>query len=155
MRTRLVAVSFAAASAVLTACGTSNTASMDEGLKRDLAAVGGSSVELAPKPSNQQVVVSAIEGGPQSAPMRASTKKATAPKPVTKRTQRPVQSVAQAPAPAPTPVVVAPAPVEASPVEPAPLPPIQAPVARQPTKRQAGPYKTEAEIFREMPWIRP
>lgn len=158
MRTRLVAASSAAAIAVLlTACGGSNTASMDEGLKQDLASVGSSSMELAPKSANQQMVVSAIEGGPTSAPVRASSKKPTSPKPVVKPPKQPMQSVAEAAAPSPTPapVIAAPAPVEASPVEPAPLPPIQAPVARQSTKRQTGPYKTEAEIFREMPWIRP
>jgi hypothetical protein len=158
MRTRLVAAPIAAAIAVLlSACGRSNTASMDEGLKQDLAAAGGSSVELAPKSMSQQLVVSAIEGGPKAAPARASSKKATTPKPIMKRTQQPTRSVAQVPttSPATAPVVAPSAPVEASPVEPAPLPPIHAPVVRQPTKRQTGPYKTEAEIFREMPWIRP
>ncbi len=158
MTTRHIAASFAAASAVLLgACGRSNTASMDEALKQDLAAIGGSSMELAPKAANQQMVVSAIEGGPTSAPARTSTKKPTAPKPVVRPPQRPIESVAQlpTPTPAPAPVVTSPAPVEASPVEPAPLPPMQAPVARRQQKRQAGPYKTEAEIFRQMPWIRP
>ena len=162
MRRRTAALSFAAAIAVLlTACGRSNTVSMDDGLKQDLAAVGGASMELAPKSANQQMVVSAVEGGPTSAPAHTSTKKPTAPKPIVKNPTRPVQSVAQlpTPSPAPAPVVTSPAPVESSPVEPAPLPPlprtVQAPVARQPSTRQAGPYKTEAEIFREMPWIRP
>lgn len=158
MRTRQVAVSFAAAIAVLlAACGKPNTASMDEGLKQDLAAVGGSGLELASRSSNQQMVVSAIEGGPTSAPAHASTKKPTAPKPVVHRTERPTQSVAQlpTPAPVPAPVVTAPAPVISSPVEPAPLPPAQTSTARQPARRQTGPYKTEAEIFRQMPWIRP
>jgi hypothetical protein len=158
MRTRYLAASFAAAIAVLvTACGRSNTASMDDGLKQDLAAVGGSSIELAPKSTNQQAVVSAIEGGPTSAPARASTRKPNVPKPVVKMPQRPMKSVAQVSAPVsePTPVAPAPAPVVAAPVEPAPLPPAPQPVERQQSRRQAGPYKTEAEIFRQMPWIRP
>ena len=157
MKTRQVAASFAAAIAVLlAACGPSNTASMDEGLKRDLAAVGGSSVELAPKAANPQMIVSALEGGPTSAPVRAARKPA-ATKPVVQPTKRPVQSVAQAstPAPRPAPVATEPAPVEASPTEPAPLPPVQKPATRPQPSRQAGPYKTEAEIFKQMPWIRP
>src|SRR5690242_8177693 len=124
MRTRTVAASFAAAIAVLlTACGRSNMASMDEGLKQDLAAIGGASMELAPKSANQQMVVSAIEGGPVSAPTRASTQKPTAQKPVARKPTRPAQTVAQlpTPSPAPAPVATRPAPVESSPVEPAPL----------------------------------
>lgn len=147
MTTRKIAGSFAAAIGVLlTACSRSNTKSMDDGLKQDLAAVSGSSVELAPKAGNQQMIVSAIEGGPQSAPAHASAKKPSAPKPVVAPPKRPTQSVAQAPTPAP---------VNASPVEPAPLPPAPAPVERRESRRQTGPYKTEAEIFRQMPWIRP
>ena len=156
MRTRLVAASFAAASAVLlAACGRSNAAPMDESLKRDLAAVGGSSVELAPKSATQQMVVSAIEGGPTAAPARTSSRKPTGSTPIVKAPQRPTQSVAQVPTPGPTPVATTSVPVEATPVEPAPLPPLPASVARQSSPRQAGPYKTEAEIFRQMPWIRP
>jgi len=157
MRTRLVAASFAAASAVLLgACGRSSASPMDEGLKRDLAAVGSSSMELAPSSAKQQMVVSAIEGGPTSAPVRASTTKPTAQKPVARPPKRPAQEVAQSPTPSPVPAaVVAPAPVETGPVEPAPLPPAKAPVVRQSSPRQTGPYKTEAEIFRQMPWIRP
>ena len=158
MTTRRVAVPFAAVTAVmLAACGRSRTSSMDDGLKNDLAAVGGSSMELAPKPANQQMVVSAIEGGPTSAPARVSSKKSTAPKPVVRPPRRPVQSVAEAPAPAPAPtrVLVAPAPVEATPVEPPPLPPARPQATTRQQSRQAGPYKTEAEIFRQMPWIRP
>ena len=158
MKTRQVAASFAAAIAVLlAACGGSSTPSMDEGLKRDLVAVGGSSVELAPKAANPQIVVSAIEGGPTSAPVRASSKKPSAPKPKVQPPTRPVESVAQAsaPAPRPAPVVTAPVPVESSPIEPAPLPPVQKPVTRPQPTRQTGPYKTEAEIFKQMPWIRP
>lgn len=158
MKTRQVAAPFAAAIAVLLmACGGSSTASMDHGLKRDLAAVGGSSVELAPKASTQQMVVSAIEGGPTSAPVRASSKKPSALKPKVQPPTRPVESVAQAstPTPRPAPVVTAPAPVEPLPIEPVPLPPVQKPVMRQQPSRQTGPYKTEAEIFKQMPWIRP
>jgi hypothetical protein len=158
MRRRQVAASFAAAIAVLlSACGRSKKGAMDEALKRDLAAVGGSSVELAPNAATQQMVVSAIEAGPTSAPVHTSARKPNAPKPVVQPPKRPVQSVAQAPTPAPSPAprVTAPEPVEASPMEPAPLPPVQKPVVRQQPSRQTGPYKTEAEIFRQMPWIKP
>jgi len=158
MKTRRVVASFAAASAVLlAACGRSNTASMNDGLKSDLAAAGGSSVELASHSVSPQLVISPAEDGPVSAPAHASSRKPTAPEPVVKPPQRPTQSVAEAPVPTPVPapVVTAPAPVQATPAEPAPLPPApKAPVARQ-QSRQTGPYKTEAEIFRQMPWIRP
>jgi hypothetical protein len=158
MTTRRSAPFAAAIAVLLAACGRPNKTSMDDGLKQDLAAIGGSSVELAPKTASSQMVVSAIEGGPTSAPARASTKKPTAPKPVVKPPQRPSQTIAEIPTPAqtpsPTPVVTSPAPVATTPVEPAPLPP--APVARrQQPARQNGTYKTEAEIFRQMPWIRP
>ena len=153
--TRLrVAATFAAAIAVLlTACGGSNTASMDDGLKQDLAKVSGSSMELAPRSANGQVVVSAIEGGLTSTPTRASSHKAAAPRQTLRSVQQPTRSVAQTPSPAP--MASSPAPTQVSPAEPPPLPPVQAPVARQQTNGRTGPYKTEAEIFRQMPWIRP
>ncbi len=143
------------------ACSRAGSDPMDAQLKQDLAAVSNGSIELAPKAAQSQVVVSAIEGGPQAAPARASTVKRTQSKPVTKPVAkpapRPAERVAEAPAPAParSPVVqspVQPAPTPSpAPVEPAPLPR----ATNKPAPRQSGPYKTEAEIFRQMPWLRP
>ena len=48
---------------------------MDDALKHDLAAVAGNGVELAPRPQSQ-VVISAIEAGPASAPAVAPRKAA-------------------------------------------------------------------------------
>ena len=59
------------------ACSNTTSKPMDDGLKTDLAAVGGqasSSLELAPSSAKNQVVVSAIEGGPESAPKPAAKK---------------------------------------------------------------------------------
>ena len=138
------------------ACSRSSSPSMDAGLKSDLAAVGGSSVELAPKAAQPQMVVSAIEGGPTAAPARASVHKSNTPKSVAKAAPRKTETVAQAPQPAPEPVVVAPASAPAPSVEPAPLPPVSRQSTRESSRSQrAGPYKTEAEIFRQMPWIKP
>ncbi len=143
------------------ACSKAGSDPMDAQLKQDLETVSSGSIELAPKAARSQVVVSAIEGGPQAAPTRASTVKRTQSKPVTKPVAkpapRPAERVAEAPAPAParSPVVqspVQPAPTPSpAPVEPAPLPR----ATNKPAPRQSGPYKTEAEIFRQMPWIRP
>ncbi|MDB4873854.1 MAG: hypothetical protein JWM41_300 [Gemmatimonadetes bacterium] len=132
---------------------------MDDGLKKDLAAAGPTGLELAPKSGKSQMVVSAIEGGPTSAPAPASRK------PVTKPTPRPATKLAsnrtQAPAPAPQPKIAEPVPSYPSPAaepapaprqtEPAPLPP----AAPQSQGRQKGVYKTEGDIFRQMPWIKP
>lgn len=129
------------------ACGR-NSGPMDAALKQDLAAVGGSSVELAPR-AQSQVVISAIEAGPQASPVKA-TRRAT-PRVPTRATPERV-AVAQQPAPpsAPTPTVrQETAPVHAA--EPAPLPPM----TRAPSQRQQGTYKSEAEVFRQMPWIKP
>jgi hypothetical protein len=133
----------------LGACGRSDTASMDAGLKQDLSAVSGNSLELAPKGAQSQVVVSAIEAEPTSAPQRAAVHKSAPQRPNVKPAPRPVEHVAQAPAP--TPVVQQHAPAPSPTVEPPPLPPI----TQQPAQRQRGTYKTEAQIFQQMPWIRP
>jgi len=150
----VLAASLVVLSAVA-ACGrTDKAVVIDDELKRDLAAVGSGSVELAPKAGQSQVVVSAIEGGPTSAPERSKTPpKTSQPRPAATKAVSPVERVASAPRPAP---VSSPAtqtsPDVVAPVEPAPLPPVKPqPVAPQ----RSGPYKTEAEIFRQMPWIKP
>ena len=138
------------------ACSRDRQNAVDPALAADLQAVSGgsssSSLELAPASNKSQVVVSAIEGGPTSAPKRASTR------PVYHPTQRPAPRVATT-----RQVVNAPAPVEAAPVEaPAPQPVEQIRQVQQapapapaPTQRQPGVYKTEAEVFSKMPWIKP
>jgi hypothetical protein len=129
------------------ACNKSGPAA-DDSLKRDLAAAGASGLELAPTASRPQVVVSAIEAGPMSAPRRTSQRRAPSPAP--RGTAR--VSAKQARSPAPSPVAAEPAPVaEPSPTQP--TPPITRPASA--AAPQHGVYKTEAEIFREMPWIRP
>jgi hypothetical protein len=133
-----------------TACNRSGPVA-DEGLKRDLAAAGGGGLELAPTASRSQVVVSPIEGGPRSTPTRAAQKRTPTRSP--RPTVRVAERQAPAPAPAPKSVTTDPSPVVAPPtVEQAPAPitrPAPAPA------RQNRVYKTEAEIFRDMPWIRP
>jgi hypothetical protein len=132
------------------ACGRGNEP-MDSDLKQDLAAVGaGTSVELAPRAGQSQLVVSPIEAGPTSAPVRMAHKPTA--KPTQHSALRIAANVDPAPEPAPHPVVKQPAPSAPSrTAEPAPLPP----VAKQPAQRQPGTYKTEGDIFRQMPWIRP
>jgi hypothetical protein len=126
------------------ACG-NDTAPMDDSLKQDLAVVAGSAVELAPK-AQSHMVISAIEAGPSAAPATATRK--TAPKTVARAV--PKIGTAEAPKPSPEPEQRAvSAPTRAA--EPAPLPPS----TRAPAQRQPGTYKTEAEIFRQMPWIKP
>jgi outer membrane biosynthesis protein TonB len=128
------------------ACG-NDTAPMDDSLKQDLAVVAGSAVELAPK-AQSQMVISAIEAGPSAAPATATRK--TAPKTVARAVAVPKIATAEAPKPSPEPEQRAvSAPTRAA--EPAPLPPS----TRAPAQRQPGTYKTEAEIFRQMPWIKP
>ena len=150
----------AAASALLgvAACG-SNTKPMDAGLQKDLAAAGSNGLELAPSSASPQLVVSADEAGPTAAPVRAVHR------PVTKPTPRPAPRLASnratpVQAPAPQPVVTEPAPSAPAPaidpaptrqVEPPPLPPLN----RANQQQQKGTYKTEGEIFRQMPWIKP
>jgi hypothetical protein len=128
------------------ACGNGDRP-IDNALKQDLAAVAGSGVELAPRPQSQ-VVISAIEAGLTSTPAAAPRKA------VPKAPSRSVSPVASAPQPQQS---VSPEPdrraVSAPPraAEPAPLPPSTRPSAQ----RQSGTYKTEAEVFRQMPWIKP
>ena len=123
----------------------------DDGLKRDLAAAGAGGLELAPTASRPQVVVSAIEAGPTSAPRRASQRRAPSPAP--RVTARVSAKQVRSPAPAPSPVAAEPAPVaEQSPTEPTSVPMTRPASA---ASQQHRVYKTEAEIFRDMPWIRP
>jgi DNA polymerase-3 subunit gamma/tau len=139
-RTGLVAVG-----AVLIAAAACNKPNekMDDSLRQDLAAANT---------RQPQVVVSAVEAGEMAAPVHA------APRHIPRPTAKPAPRLAaarapvQAPAPAPQPVVTQPAP-QTPPAEPPPAPaPTQRPA---PAERQHGTYKTEAEIFRQMPWIRP
>ena len=148
----------AAASALLgvAACGNSSKP-MDDGLKKDLAAAQSGN-GLAPGAS-AQLVISADEAGPTAAPVRTSHR------PVPKPTPRPAPRLAsnrsvQVQAPTPQPVVTEPAPSAPAPVmDPAPVrqvePPPLPPANRTGQDRQKGTYKTEAEIFRQMPWIKP
>ena len=150
---------FIAAAAVVgsTACGNRHTT--DDGLARDLSAVGSpsSDLQLAPRGGGSQTVVSAIEGGPTSAPVRAA--RAPAVRPVShpaplraapRQAAPPPVTVVQS---APAPQAPAPAP-QTKPAEPAPLPPF--PDAQGAGKApQHGKYGTEAQIFQHMPWIRP
>jgi hypothetical protein len=123
----------------------------DDGLKRDLAAASASGLELAPTASRSQVVVSAIEAGPMSAPKRTSTRRAPSPAP--RGTAHVSAKQARSPSPKPSPAAAESAPV-AQPSAPEPTP---APITRPSSaaSQQHRVYKTEAEIFRDMPWIRP
>lgn len=132
---------------------------VDDGLTRDLAAAtGGSDLELAPKSARSQVVVSAIEGGPTASPKAAltHTSQRRTPRQVvkpaarvaTRAASKPSRVVSEnaresAPESAPEPVVAQPAPAAARPAPAA--------IGHQ----QGRVYKTEAEIFQQMPWIRP
>lgn len=152
-RTGLVSAVVALAS--VAACNSAKKAEIDPSLKADLAAIGGTSgdLQLAPNSAKSNVVVSEIEGGPKAAPARATV--ARAPRPTTKQAppkvditpevQAPTRSEVAASEPAPAPV-----PQPEQPAIQAPRP-TQAP-AQQQDRRV---YKTEAEIFRQMPWIRP
>jgi hypothetical protein len=123
----------------------------DDGLKRDLAAASASGLELAPTASRSQVVVSAIEAGPMSAPKRMSPRRAPSPAP--RGMSRVNAKQTRSPAPAPAPVAAEPAPVaERSATEPTPAP---VPRPASAASQEHRVYKTEAEIFRDMPWIRP
>jgi hypothetical protein len=132
---------------------------MDDGLKQDLAATSSSALEMAPTGAKPQVVVSAIEGGPEAAPKPAVHK--VLPKPTPKPAPR-VASNESAPveAPIPAPQITKPAPSAPAPqAEPAPQPnrepPPLPPAANTSQGRQKGVYKTEGQIFQQMPWIRP
>lgn len=132
------------------ACGRNEP--LDDALKADLAAAGATGdagdLQLAPKAAKSQMVLSAIEGGPAASPQRAAPKRIVRPsaKPTTRAAAQRVR--------APAPVAVAdspePAPVETAPAMQAPAP-APAPAPRQDNRV----YKTEAEIFRQMPWIKP
>jgi hypothetical protein len=147
-------VSAIVALAAVSACK-NDTAEIDPSLKADLAAVSGgtaSDLELAPSSSKSTMVVSAIEGGPKAAPKPAA--KLQTPRPAT--TKAAPAPVKRAPvARQPTAVAEAePAPAPAAePREPAIQSPRQAPAPAQ--QKDTRVYKTEAEIFRQMPWIRP
>jgi hypothetical protein len=158
MRTQLERAGLVSAIVALiavTACNKGGRAEIDPSLKADLAAVGGGeggNLELAPTSSKSMMVVSPIEGGPTAAPKKASTVRT--PRPTVKQAPRVAQSQRRVEAPAPSQVAVSdPAPVTAEPEQPA----IQAPrPAPAPAPREDHRvYKTEAEIFRQMPWIRP
>ncbi|MEP6492220.1 MAG: hypothetical protein ABJF01_06060 [bacterium] len=117
---------------------------MDEGLKHDLAAA-----RVAPAAN---LTISPLELGQRAVPG------------VAKRAPRPVARVAEKPAPMLTPTAaqvaaVVEAPATAQAPEPSrraePTQTRPAATARQADDSRHGPYKTEAEIFRQMPWIRP
>ena len=138
----------ATAAAGLAACSRGGQPTMDEAMKRDLAAAHS---------ATSQMVISPLEAGLSPAPK--------SPERVKQPTRQPARQVAVAPrkvtptpAPAPAPKVVVEAPnVPAREADPAPLPPAPRPAPATPQNGEArrGPYKTEAEIFRQMPWIRP
>jgi hypothetical protein len=140
----------AVAAALAGAACSKNSQPMDDGLKQDLAA--------ARTAATSHLSISPLELGERAAPapqQRATraVKHATvaaAPKHLVAQTstvERAPQRAPVAESPAPTPPrVEAPAPVEAKPT-PTPV--------RGDAQRQHGRYKTEAEIFQQMPWIRP
>jgi hypothetical protein len=146
----------AATLALVAAAACSNKAQpIDSSLKADLDAVAGSSLELAPTGAKAQVVVSSIEQGPQASPAAAS--RAPVAKPAPRAPKKAAARTVRQPAPAPARQTVADVAPEPQPVQQAPATieqpaPVQRPTAPQ---RQSGTYKTEAEIFRQMPWIRP
>jgi hypothetical protein len=144
-------IRFAAAAAVAlagVACSKSGQP-MDDGLKQDLAAV---------KTSASHVSISPVELGERSTP--APQQHAPRPVKLQAAAVAPKHVVAQVPQveKAPDPVLVVQAPL------PAPQPVEQpAPAAAKPTpvpmrsngEEQHGRYKSEAEVFRQMPWIKP
>jgi hypothetical protein len=148
MRTLGPTFLIAAAAAIGVAGCSRSKQPMDDELARDLAVV-----RAAPTP---QFEISPTEAGLSPAPK--------APARTAQPTRRPAkQAVAprtppRTPAPAPAPRAV----VVEAPSAPAPREVIDAPPAPRPARPSApaaearrGPYKTEAEIFRQMPWIRP
>jgi hypothetical protein len=146
-------VSAIVALATVAACSSKQEPKVDASLKADLAAIGGSTsdLQLAPNSAKSSMVVSEIEGGPKSAPVHAAPVRA--PRPV--QHQAPRVAAKQPPVSEPAPAAVAQA--EPAPVAPAEQPAAQAPApAPTPAPRQDHRvYKTEAEVFRQMPWIRP
>src|SRR5215510_15015078 len=148
MRTLAPTFLVAAAAAIGVAGCSRGNQPMDDELARDLAAV-----RAAP---TSQFQISPTEAGLSPSPR--------APARTTQPTRRPAkQAVAprtppKTPAPTPAPRAV----VVEAPSAPARSEVIDAPPAPRPTRAPAsadeprrGPYKTEAEIFRQMPWIRP
>jgi hypothetical protein len=129
----------------------SDKQAMDDELKRDLSAA-----VRAPA----QVVVSPLEAGVAPAPKAPQRAKAPAPRPAKQVATAPAPAPAPKPAPAPAAVATEVAAESAEPV----AQPVEAPAApamHRPGSRPAqteerrGPYKTEAEIFRQFPMIRP
>lgn len=135
------------------ACSRAPTA--DSSLQADLKAASGGDLELASHSATSQLVVSPLEATPSAIPQKAAPHRASVPahRPATRvashQTPAPRATVERAPervaAHEPVPAAApAPAPTRA---EPAPTP--------QPAARQPGVYKSEAEVFRQMPWIKP
>ena len=120
---------------------------MDSGLKADIQAAG--EVGFASHSASANLVISPDEAGPNSAPTHKPTPHV--PRPAIKPTVRVARREAPTPAPAAQPVTQ-PTPLKSAPA-PAPQPTV-APTPG-PTERQPGVYKSEGEIFRQMPWIRP
>ena len=142
-------VAAAAATIGVAGCSRGNQP-VDDALMRDLAAV-----RAAPP---AQFDISPSEAGLTPSP-KAPTRS-------TQPTRRPAKQVAVAHtpprAPAPAPKAAPRAVVVEAPSTPARTESIDAPPAPRPASAPAraeephrGPYKTEAEIFRQMPWIRP
>jgi outer membrane biosynthesis protein TonB len=157
---KYIALAASAAMIGLAACGSSKPAAVDDGLKADLAAATGGAAggefQLAPSSARSQMIDA--EDAPKSAPERASVKRTPRPTP------RPAPRLAanHTPQPAPAPEPQAATVTETAPM-PQPEPQVQQPAptpvmrpqpapAQQPDRRV---YKTEGEIFRQMPWIRP
>jgi hypothetical protein len=147
----------------LAACSKTKATTVDDGLKADLAAATGNAVhsgaggdiQLAPSSVRSQVIDA--EDAPSSAPQRASVKRTPKPTPKPAPKLAANRTPQQAPAPAPQVTVIESAPEPQPQVQqPAPMPaPVMRPQpapAQQPDRRV---YKTEGEIFKQMPWIRP
>jgi outer membrane biosynthesis protein TonB len=130
----------------------------DDALKADLAAATGNAsagaFQLAPKSAQSQVIDA--EDAPQSAPQKAAVKHV--PKPTPKPAPRLAANRTPQPAPAPAPQATTVTESAPQPQAEQPAPP-PAPVMRpqpQPAQQQdKRVYKSEGEIFRQMPWIRP
>jgi len=142
----------AAAAALVAAAACRNSDKpLDDALKQDLSAAGAdNSLQLAPNGARSQAID--LEDAPKAAPAPAARRPAPRPAPRA-APQLAAQQLPPAPAPAPIPraeprQATAQAPTA---IEPPPLPPARS----APTQRQQGTYKTEAEIFQRMPWIRP
>jgi hypothetical protein len=142
------------------ACGRSKPTT-GSALEQDLAAAGKtnsalvvSPLELAPEGAKPQAAPSPRPSAPKAGPRTPAHKAPTR----VARVETPAPTPTPAPEPsAPTTVDAAPSP--AAPVTPAaqaPLPmPTAAPAQAPAQQPHTGPYKTEAEIFKQMPWIRP